>query len=136
MKTFYITTPIYYVNDSPHLGHAYTTILADIIARTQRQRGIETFFLTGTDEHGQKIKKAADSVNKTPKEFVDETSSKFKLLWEKLGVSYDYFIRTTDDKHILCVQRALQILYDKGDIYKYKYRYINRYGRKIICQNI
>ena len=121
MKTFYITTPIYYVNDSPHLGHAYTTILADIIARTQRQRGIETFFLTGTDEHGQKIFDAAKAKNVLPKEFVDSIVVSWKELFKKLQISNDSFIRTTDQNHELTVENIIKKMYEKGDIYKGNY---------------
>jgi len=117
-KTYYLTTPIYYVNDIPHIGHAYTTIIADTIARYSRLKGIDTFFLTGTDEHGQKIEEAAKLRGKTPKEYADEISSKFKALWDEFEISYDKFIRTTDEEHIKGVQKAFLEMYEKGDIYK------------------
>ena len=117
-KTYYLTTPIYYVNDVPHIGHAYTTIIADTIARYSRLKGIDTFFLTGTDEHGQKIEEAAKKRGKTPKEYADEISAKFKALWDEFEISYDKFIRTTDPEHIKGVQKAFLEMYKKGDIYK------------------
>ena len=117
-KTYYLTTPIYYVNDVPHIGHAYTTIIADTIARYARLKGIDTFFLTGTDEHGQKIEEAARKRGKSPKEYADEISSKFKALWDEFEISYDKFIRTTDSEHIKGVQKAFMQMYEKGDIYK------------------
>ena len=117
----YITTPIYYVNDVPHIGHAYTTIIADSAARYFRLRGYDTFFLTGTDEHGQKIEEAAKKRGKSPKEYADEISAKFKELWDHFDISYDKFIRTTDPAHIKGVQKAFEIMYQKGDIYKGSY---------------
>ncbi len=116
-NTFFISTPIYYVNAKPHLGHAYTTILADCVNRFHKLLGEETFFLTGTDEHGDKIMQAAQSQGKSPKEYVDEISALFKGLWPRLRVENDRFIRTTDPYHIECVQRFLQRVYDRGDIY-------------------
>jgi methionyl-tRNA synthetase len=116
--TYYLTTPIYYVNDVPHIGHAYTTIIADTIARYSRLKGIDTFFLTGTDEHGQKIEEAAKKRGKTPKEYADEISAKFKALWDEFEISYDKFIRTTDPEHIKGVQKAFLTMYKNGDIYK------------------
>ena len=120
---FYITTPIYYVNAKPHIGHAYTTIAADVLARFHRLRGDKTFFLTGTDEHGAKIQEKAKEAGKEPQEFVDEIAVEFKKLWakDKLNIEYDNFIRTTDEKHIEAVQRVLQTLKDKGAIYKGEY---------------
>ncbi|UDQ99143.1 methionine--tRNA ligase [Lentisphaerota bacterium WC36G] len=118
---FYITTPIYYVNGQPHIGHAYTTILADVLSRYQRSLNKPTFFLTGTDEHGQKVQKAAEKENMTPQEQCDKTFVRFKKLWEKLEVTNDYFIRTTDDNHKKVVQEALQELFDKDLIYKDEY---------------
>jgi len=118
----YITTPIYYVNDIPHIGHAYTTIIADTLARYSRLVGLDTFFLTGTDEHGQKIEQAARKRGKTPKEYADEISAKFKNLWDEFEISYDKFIRTTDKEHIIGVQKAFEIMYNKGDIYKGVYK--------------
>ncbi|MCW0223918.1 methionine--tRNA ligase [Campylobacter lari] len=117
----YITTPIYYVNDVAHIGHAYTTIIADTLARFYRLQGEKTFFLTGTDEHGQKIEQAASAKNFTPKEYADEISAKFKKLWDEFEISYDYFIRTTDENHKLSVQKAFKKMFDKGDIYKGTY---------------
>ncbi|MEW5955060.1 MAG: methionine--tRNA ligase [Candidatus Micrarchaeota archaeon] len=118
---FFVSTPLYYTNASLHLGHAYTTIAADVIARYKRMRGFEVFFLTGTDEHGSKVEKAAVAAGKRPKEFVDELIPEIKRLWERLGISYDHFVRTTDDYHERQVQEVLQKLYDKGDIYKGTY---------------
>ena len=117
-KTYYLTTPIYYVNDIPHIGHAYTTIIADTIARYARLKGIDTFFLTGTDEHGQKIEEAAKKRGKSSQEYADEISSKFKALWDEFEISYDKFIRTTDEYHKKGVQKAFLQMYKKGDIYK------------------
>ncbi len=120
-KKFYVTTPIYYVNDVPHLGHAYTTIAADILARYHRQKGVNTFFLTGTDEHGLKIQKSAEEKGIHPKELADETHKKFKELWELLNISYDRFIRTTDPDHIKAVQHIFNECYKNGDIYLSEY---------------
>ena len=120
-KKIYITTPIYYVNDVPHIGHAYTTIIADTMARYSRLIGLDTFFLTGTDEHGQKIELAARQRGKSPKEYADEISAKFKNLWDEFDISYDKFIRTTDEEHIIGVQKAFEKMYKKGDIYKDEY---------------
>ena len=117
MERFYITTPIYYVNARPHLGHAHTTILADSMARFNRLMGREVHFLTGTDEHGDKIVKAAQAAGKSPQAYSDEISDEFKSLWPKLGVEYSQFIRTTDPEHKRLVQQALQQVYDSGDIY-------------------
>jgi methionyl-tRNA synthetase len=116
-KRFYITTPIYYVNDVPHIGHAYTTIVADVLNRFYQQSGFETFFLTGTDEHGHKVLQAAEAAGKTPKAYADQISALFKDLWPQLNISNDYFIRTTDDKHKKVVQLILQKVHDNGDIY-------------------
>jgi len=120
-KKVYITTPIYYVNDVAHIGHAYTTIIADMLARYSRLAGYDTFFLTGTDEHGQKIADSAAVRNKSPKEYADEISGKFKNLWDDFDISYDKFIRTTDEDHKIGVQKAFQKMFDKGDIYKGNY---------------
>ena len=120
-KKVYITTPIYYVNDVAHIGHAYTTIIADMLARYSRLVGYDTFFLTGTDEHGQKIADSAAIRGKTPKEYADEISGKFKTLWDDFDISYDKFIRTTDEDHKIGVQKAFQKMFDKGDIYKGNY---------------
>ena len=120
-KKFYITTPLYYVNDKPHIGHAYTTILADVINRFFKLFGYKTYFLTGTDEHGQKVQQASAKSNKDPKKYCDELSVVFKNLWEKLNIEYDYFIRTTDDDHVKVVQNSLMKLYENGDIYPADY---------------
>ena len=114
----YITTPIYYVNGEAHIGHAYTTFIADTVARYERLKGEDTFFLTGTDEHGQKIEESAKKVGKPTQEFADEISATFKNLWDEFGISYDKFIRTTDEKHMKGVQKAFEVMYAKGDIYK------------------
>jgi len=120
---FYITTPLYYVNASPHIGHSYTNIAADCLARYMRRiLGDENvWFLTGTDEHGLKIQKAANEARLNPQEFADKMALQFKELWKKLNISYNDFIRTTEDRHITIVQRALGILYKKGDIYEDTY---------------
>jgi methionyl-tRNA synthetase len=114
---FYITTPIYYVNASPHIGHAYTTIVADVLARYHRLHGVRTFFTTGTDEHGDKIAEAAQKAGVTPKEYADRISAQFRALWPELAVTNDYFIRTTDANHVDTVRRILQKVHDAGDIY-------------------
>lgn len=122
-KKFYITTPIYYVNASPHIGHSYTNIAADALARYMRKSlgKDNVWFLTGTDEHGQKIQKAADEARLSPQEFVDRAVGQFKNLWDKLNISYDDFVRTTEKRHIQTVTRALEIAYAKGDIYRAQY---------------
>ena len=120
-KKFYITTPIYYVNARPHIGHAYTTIACDAIARRQRMLGSDTFFLTGTDEHGQKIERATQGTGKTPQRFADEVSSEFRALWDRMGLSYDDFIRTTSERHKLGVQAFWRTIRDQGYIYKGSY---------------
>ena len=120
-KTFYLTTPIYYVNDKPHIGHAYTTILADVLARYYRNAGRETFFLTGLDEHGQKVQQAAKDRGIEPQQHCDEMAPRFIDLWEKLHISYDDFIRTTENRHKKIVQMFLQKVYDAGDIYEDEY---------------
>ena len=120
-KKFYITTPIYYVNASPHLGHAYTTIAADILARVHRKKGDKTFFSMGTDEHGAKVEQKAVSQGKTPQEFTNRIAQQYKDIWSQMNISNDAFVRTTDENHIKAVQKALQYMYDKGDIYLDKY---------------
>lgn len=120
-EKFYITTPIYYPSGNLHIGHCYCTIVCDVIARYNRLAKKDVFFLTGTDEHGQKIERKATEVNKNPKQYVDEIVENSKKLWEVLGISYDKFIRTTDEEHKLCVQKIFEILYEKGDIYKSEY---------------
>ncbi len=121
-KTFYITTPIYYVNDVPHIGHAYTTIIADVLARFNRLRGKEVFFLTGTDEHGQKIERAAAEKGLSPQEHVDRVVVRFQELWKAIDISFDAFIRTTQAYHEEGVQKIFRRLMDKGDIYKGMYQ--------------
>lgn len=120
-KKFYITTPIYYVNARPHIGHAYTTIACDAIARRQRMLGSDTFFLTGTDEHGQKIERAAAVAGKSPQQFADEVSSQFRALWQRMGISNDDFIRTTEERHKKRVQMLWRLIRDNGYIYKGSY---------------
>jgi len=121
---FYITTPLYYVNASPHIGHSYTNIAADCLARYMRRvlGDKNVWFLTGTDEHGQKIQKAADEAKLNPQEFVDKMVLQFKGLWQALDISYNDFIRTTEQRHVITVQRVLEILYQKGDIYQGRYQ--------------
>jgi methionyl-tRNA synthetase len=116
-KAFYVTTPIYYVNASPHIGHAYTTIVADVMARFYRMDGYKTYFLTGTDEHGDKVAEAAAEKGQTPKEYADRISAQFRELWPNLSITNNYFIRTTDQNHVEVVQAILQKVYDSGDIY-------------------
>jgi methionyl-tRNA synthetase len=120
-KTFYITTPIYYVNARPHIGTAYTTIACDTIARRHRMLGHDTWFLTGTDEHGQKIARAAQAAGKTPQQFTDEVSAEFRSLWQRMGLTNDDFIRTTSDRHKQGVQALWRVLRDNGFIYKGTY---------------
>ena len=117
MDSFFITTPIYYVNARPHLGHAYTTIVADALARYHKLMGEDTMFLTGTDEHGDKIVQSAEKQGISPKEFVDRVSGEFRALWPQLGIENDRFVRTTDPHHMERVQKFLQKVYDNGDIY-------------------
>jgi methionyl-tRNA synthetase len=118
---FYITTPIYYVNARPHIGHTYTTVVCDAIARRPRMLGVDTFFLTGTDEHGQKIERSATAANKSPQQFTDEVSGEFRALWDRMGITYDKFIRTTSEEHIRGVQAMFTVLKEKGLIYKSTY---------------
>lgn len=120
-KTFYLTTPLYYVNDKPHIGHAYTTIAGDILARYHRLTGKKVFFLTGTDEHGEKIAQTAKMQGKKPEEWVDHMAERFKELWQKLDISYDDFIRTTEERHEKVVRAVFQELYRDGNIYKGSY---------------
>jgi len=122
MSKFYITTPIYYVNDKPHIGHAYTTVLADVLARYHRLMGEEVFFLVGTDEHGAKIEAAAEQAGKSPREFCDENVEAFREAWKSLDISYSNFIRTTDSSHEKAVSNALEYLYKKDFIYKGVYK--------------
>ncbi len=120
-ETFYITTPIYYPSDKLHIGHSYCTVATDTMARYKRLRGYDVKFLTGTDEHGQKIERIANSQGVTPKEYVDRIVEGVKELWKELDISYDQFIRTTDDYHVAAVQKIFKQLYDQGDIYKSEY---------------
>ncbi len=120
-KSFYITTPIYYPSDRLHIGHAYCTTIADAVARYKRLAGYNVFFLTGSDEHGQKIQRKAAEANVTPIEYVDKIVASFQNLWEKLNISNDDFIRTTETRHREVVQAIFQKIYDQGDIYKASY---------------
>ena len=121
MNTFYLTTPIYYVNDKPHIGHAYTTILADVLTRFHRKTGEDVFFLTGLDEHGQKVQQAAENRGVDPIDHCDEMAPRFLELWEKLHIQNDDFIRTTEKRHVAVVQKILQDVFDSGDIYEDEY---------------
>ncbi|TZE82128.1 methionine--tRNA ligase [Calorimonas adulescens] len=121
-KTYYITTPIYYPSDKLHIGHTYTTVAADALARFKRMTGYDVMFLTGTDEHGQKIQRIAEDKGVSPKQYVDEIVSGIKALWRVMDISYDKFIRTTDEEHEKIVQTIFQRMYDKGDIYKGEYK--------------
>ena len=120
-KTFYITTPIYYPSGNPHLGHSYCTVAADVMARYKRLAGYDVMFLTGTDEHGQKIELNAQKEDMQPKEYVDKLVSEFRHLWDIMDISNDRYVRTTDDYHVRAVQKIFKKLYDKGEIYKGKY---------------
>src|SRR5258708_7344067 len=121
MPKFYVTTPIYYVNDVPHIGHAYTTIAADVLARHRRRQGDDVYFLTGTDEHGAKIAEVAARHGVAPKEYVDRIVERFKDAWQTLEISNDYFVRTSDPSHEAGVAAFLETLYRSGDIYKGTY---------------
>jgi methionyl-tRNA synthetase len=127
-EPFYITTPIYYVNARPHLGHAYTTIVADVINRFHQMRGAQTFFLTGTDEHGDKIVQAAKAENTSPKQYVDAISALFQNLWPELNIANSAFIRTTNPAHMAVVEQILQRIYDAGDIYFSEYEGLYCFG--------
>ncbi len=127
-EPFYITTPIYYVNAKPHLGHAYTTIVADVICRFHSMQKAETYFLTGTDEHGDKVVRAAKKEHETPMVYVDRISSLFKGLWPELNIKFNSFIRTTDLAHVTVVEKILQKIYDSGDIYFSEYEGLYCYG--------
>jgi methionyl-tRNA synthetase len=120
-KHFYVTTPIYYVNDVPHIGHAYTTLACDVLARYKRARGFDVFFLTGTDEHGQKVEKAAQSKGETPLELADRVMKRFQALWKKLNISFSDFIRTSQERHKIGVQRLFEKIQAAGDIYLGEY---------------
>jgi methionyl-tRNA synthetase len=128
MERIYITTPLYYVNAEPHLGSAYTMVLTDTLARYYRSRGAETFYLTGTDEHGDKILQAASEAGVSPKEFTDRVSASFREIWDECGIAYDHFIRTTDEYHVRYVQELLGQVYEQGDIYFGKYAGLYCYG--------
>jgi methionyl-tRNA synthetase len=121
-KKFYITTPIYYVNARPHIGHAYTTLACDALARYHRMLGDDTYFLTGTDEHGQKIERSASAAGISPKKFVDDVAAEFRALWDRMGISYDGFIRTTDEHHKQGVHHLVRLMKDRGFIYKGSYQ--------------
>jgi methionyl-tRNA synthetase len=116
-KKIYITTPLYYVNALPHLGHSYSTTVADVMARHYKQRGREVKFITGTDEHGEKIAQVAAKNNVSPQQWSDQIAAKFQSTWDVLGLEYDIFYRTTQKSHSEAVQNALKFLHDKGDIY-------------------
>lgn len=120
-KKFFITTPIYYVNDKPHIGHACTTVVADVVARYHRRLGEKVFFLTGTDEHGAKVAEEAAKANLPPQEFCDQVAKTFEEIWPKLGIQNDFFIRTTHPEHKRVVQEIITKIYQKGDIYKARY---------------
>ena len=117
MSTVYLTTPIYYVNDRPHMGHAYTMIVVDTMARYRRLAGDDVWFLTGTDEHGDKIAQAAAAAGVTPQAMADQNSEAFRATWRALGIRQDDYIRTTEPRHTAVVQAILQKLWDKGEIY-------------------
>ena len=127
-RPFYITTPIYYVNARPHLGHAYTTIVADVARRFHKLMGEKTFFLTGTDEHGDKVVRAAAAEGEEPKPYVDKISSLFRDLWPGLSIEIDRFIRTTEDGHKEVVRKVLQRLYDEKEIYFSEYQGLYCFG--------
>ncbi|MBR7188208.1 MAG: class I tRNA ligase family protein, partial [Clostridia bacterium] len=118
---FYITTPIYYPSGNMHIGHTYTTVAADTMTRFKKQTGFDTYFLTGTDEHGQKIERKAQEAGVTPQQFVDKIVAETKELWKLMNIEYDDFIRTTQDRHVKIVQKIFKQLYDRGDIYKSEY---------------
>ena len=120
-NTFYITTPIYYPSSDLHIGHTYTTVAADALTRFKKLQGVDTYFLTGTDEHGLKIQKAAEEANLEPQEFVNDKVNSIKKLWELMNIDYDQFIRTTNEDHIKTIQSIFEKLYEQGDIYKGKY---------------
>ncbi|PYU36012.1 MAG: methionine--tRNA ligase, partial [Acidobacteria bacterium] len=121
MPKFYLTTPIYYVNARPHVGHTYTTIVADTIARYKRMRGYDVVLLTGTDEHGQKVERSAKAAGLAPQEFVDRIAAEYRHLWEELGLSVDRFVRTTELRHARAVQRLFRKASDHGHVYKGHY---------------
>ncbi len=120
-KTFYITTPIYYPSDNLHIGHAYCSVAADTMARFKKLTGFDTYFLTGTDEHGQKIERKALQKGVTPQQYVDEIVAGIKKLWALMDVNYNDFIRTSEERHAVSVQKMFRKLYEQGDIYKSEY---------------
>ena len=120
-KKYYITTPIYYPSDKLHIGHSYTTVAADALARYKRQNGYDVMFLTGSDEHGQKIERVAKEAGTTPKAYVDNIVDGIEKLWKLLNISNDDFIRTTQERHVKTVQKIFKQLYEQGDIYKSEY---------------
>ena len=119
--TFYISTPIYYPSGNMHIGHTYTTVAADTMTRFKKQTGYDAYFLTGTDEHGQKIERKAAEAGVTPQQFVDKIVAETKVLWKLMNIEYDDFIRTTEERHEKIVQKIFKQLYDQGDIYKSEY---------------
>lgn len=121
-KTYYITTPIYYPSAKLHIGHTYCTVNTDALARYKRMRGYDVYFLTGADEHGQKIERKAAEAGVTPQQYVDNIVAGFHSLWQLMDISNDGFVRTTDDYHVACVQKVFKKLYDQGDIYKSSYK--------------
>ena len=121
-KPFYITTPIYYPSDKLHIGHSYCTVATDTMARFKRMQGYDVMFLTGTDEHGQKIEEKAKAAGVTPQQYVDNVVAGIKDLWKLMNISYDRYIRTTDDYHVQSVQKIFKDLYDRGAIYKSVYK--------------
>ncbi len=125
-STYYITTPIYYVNDLPHIGHIYTTVVADVIARYKRNRGLDVRFLTGTDEHGQNVERAAIRQGIAPKELADRVVGRYHDLWKTLGITHDDFIRTTDARHRAGVEEIIRRIQEAGDIY------IDRHSRVVL----
>ncbi|MEW5758536.1 MAG: methionine--tRNA ligase [Candidatus Omnitrophota bacterium] len=120
-KKFYITTPIYYINAPAHIGHSYTNVAADCLSRSYRKAGYDVYFSTGTDEHGQKVARVAQESNLSPEEFAARSATSFQIIWQKLDISYNDFIRTTEERHVETVKKVLEILYKKGDLYKDKY---------------
>ena len=120
-KKYYITTPIYYPSDNLHIGHAYCSVAADTAARFKKLEGYDTYFLTGTDEHGQKIERKAEAKGVTPQAYVDEIVAGIKDLWKLMDVDYNDFIRTSDERHVKAVQKIFRQLYEQGDIYKGSY---------------
>ncbi len=120
-KYFYITTPIYYASGNIHIGHTYCTVVADSLARYKRMMGYNVRFMTGSDEHGEKIQKRAEDAGLDPQTYVDNIAVSFKEVWKAMGISYDYYVRTTDDYHVACVQKVFTRLLEQGDIYLGKY---------------